>query len=158
LRALFSGSELIFASSVRRASILEVARASLTPFMQPERQNIDISGDWVSVSEQTAAGLALAFHELATNALKYGALKAAEGRVKLLCRAEPRGQRTAVTVEWKEMGGEPLQSAPARKGFGKRVIEASLGGEAERSVTMNFERDGLRCRFQFEGARDAIEP
>jgi two-component sensor histidine kinase len=110
------------------------------------------------VSEQTAAGFALAFHELATNALKYGALKTADGRVRLTCRAAPRDQSAVVTVEWKESGGELLQGTPPRKGFGTRVIEASLGSESEQQVQMSFETDGLRCRFRFVAARDDIEP
>ncbi|HEX3666799.1 MAG TPA: PAS domain S-box protein [Rhizomicrobium sp.] len=159
LRALFSSSELIIASSARRPSILDIARASLAPFMTSGRPDaIALGGSNIFIPETTAVGLALAFHELATNALKYGALKSPRGRVSLTCRAETLDDSARVYVAWKETGGETKQEAPTRTGFGTRVIEAAMNSERDGTVNMNFEPDGFHCCFQFVTTASAVPP
>jgi len=148
LRALFSGSELVFASDARRTTVSEIARLALAPFMT-ENARISIEATPIALSERTAAGLSLAFHELATNAIKYGALKTPGGKVTVTCGAEPKDESARVSIEWKESGGEVLRSIPERRGFGSRVIEAAVSGERDAKVERLFEPTGLRCRFEF---------
>jgi PAS domain S-box-containing protein len=157
LRALFSGSELVMASTSRRASVLEVARAALAPFITSGAgPSVTFLGPHISVSEHTAAGLALAFHELGTNALKYGALKLPNGRVTVRATAELTGEQARVAVEWKETGSEIASAKPERKGFGTRVIEAAVNAERNHSTQMSFEPTGLLCRFNFTAARSDV--
>ncbi len=147
LKALFSGSELIFGSPSRQASVLEVVRLSLSPFMSDQ---ITLNGTEIDVSEHTAAGLGLAFHELATNAMKYGALRNMYGRVTITCGATKAADKSArVFIEWKEAGGEVLKGIPKHKGFGTRVIDAAISNEKNSNVTRRFEPTGLVCRFEF---------
>jgi PAS domain S-box-containing protein len=150
LRALFSGSELILASTSRRASVLEVARAALAPFITTgQGPVVTFFGPHISVSEHTAAGLALAFHELGTNALKYGALRNPRGRVVLTVAAETTGDQARVAIDWKETGGEIVNAKSDRRGFGTRVIEAAVSAERDNTTQITFEATGLRCRFAF---------
>ena len=146
LRALFSGSELIFGSSSRQASVLEVARLSLSPFMSDQ---ITLDGAEIDVSEHTAAGLSLAFHELATNAMKYGALRNSDGRVTITCGATAADKSARVFIEWKETGGAVLKSIPMHQGFGTRVIDSAVSNEKNSNVTRRFEPTGIVCRFEF---------
>jgi two-component sensor histidine kinase len=86
--------------------------------------------------------MALIFHELATNALKYGALANAEGRVAVSWTYSP--DTRALDVAWIETGG-PVVAEPTRKGFGSRLIERSLRGELKGSAAMDYRPEGLNC-------------
>ena len=81
--------------------------------------------------------MAMLLHELATNAAKHGALSAPGGRVELRWRAGRRADEDGfLRLRWAEAGGPPLAGPPARRGFGTRVVEATvrgqLGGAVER--------------------------
>jgi two-component sensor histidine kinase len=110
---------------------------------------ISIEGPPLLVSEQTAGGLALAMHELATNGLKYGALKSKNGRVSVTWTVQSGGDRDQVRIDWKETGGEEISTEPTRTGFGSRVIRSAVSGEPGGVTELAFERDGLRCGFAF---------
>lgn len=91
-----------------------------------------ISGDDADFDDQAATPVALLFHELATNAAKYGALSVATGRVDLT--TERRGDRYRMT--WQELGGPAIRNAPDASGFGSSLlalsVEGQLGGVLER--------------------------
>ncbi len=91
-----------------------------------------------------ALALAMALHELATNALKHGALSVPEGRVATTCRADDGAQ----VVEWAERGGPPIAGPPARKGFGLRLLGRGLAMQAGMAADLRFEREGLRCTLR----------
>ncbi len=93
--------------------------------------------------------LIMGLHELAVNAVKHGALSVPEGRIEVLCRADPAG--AAAVIDWREMGGPPVQGAPARRGFGTRLLERALAhdlGPGAR-VVLKFEPNGLRASIRF---------
>ena len=93
---------------------------------------VRLSGDDAVFDDQAATSVALLFHELATNAAKYGALSEAGGRVVLTTRR----QEDRFILTWSETGGPPLQGAPSRVGFGSSLatlsVEAQLGGRLQR--------------------------
>ena len=91
-------------------------------------------------SPQTAVGLALAFHELATNASKYGALSTPEGRLSV--RWTTADDQLHLT--WTERGGPPV-TPPERRGFGTRMIERTLASEFEGKVELDFASEGVTC-------------
>ncbi|MBX6741799.1 MAG: sensor histidine kinase [Acetobacteraceae bacterium] len=93
---------------------------------------------------------AMALHELATNATKYGTLSVPGGRVTVFCRADPGGGRPV--VEWVERDGSPIC-----RGFGMRLLQRGLaqGGLA---AEMAFEPEGLRARIHFPGAEGQAGP
>jgi PAS domain S-box-containing protein len=104
------------------------------------RPRIVLTGDDAEFDDQAATSVALLFHELATNAAKYGALSASEGTVALDTRR--RDDRFILT--WRERGGPAIAGEPARVGFGSSLaalsVEGQLGGRMERV----WEPDGLR--------------
>lgn len=96
------------------------------------RSRVVIEGDDATFDDQAATSVALLFHELATNAAKYGALSTAEGSV--LLRTRNAGGRFILT--WTEQGGPPVAGKPVRQGFGSALsalsVEGQLGGKLER--------------------------
>jgi PAS domain S-box-containing protein len=149
LQALLSVGEVVLESSGRRADLQRVAAIALAPFMVPATApRIVIDGPPVDVTESTAGALALAFHELATNAIKYGALRTDKGTISLTWTRQPLGGETRVVIEWKEHAPAPIAKSHAR-GFGSRVIGAAVSGEREGRSDLIFEEDGLRCRLEF---------
>jgi two-component sensor histidine kinase len=149
LEALLSTGELVLNSRSRQADLRTIAETSLRPFLDSNSASrVSVNGPTLSLSEKTAGGLALAIHELATNALKYGALKSPKGRVTLEWSLTPITDGERVAIEWKEYAEHPV-AAPASRGFGSRVIAAAVSGEADPHSDLLFEPDGLRCRFEF---------
>lgn len=150
VHALLSIGELVVVSSTRQADLQQVFEKVLGPFIDPAGVSpFSLDGPPLTVSEQTAGGLALAMHELATNALKYGALKSAEGKVSINWWVDHQPDRRRVRIEWKETGGAPIAGDPKRTGFGSRVIRSAVSRETDARTQLAFEPDGLRCRFEF---------
>ena len=98
-----------------------------------------------------ALALAMALHELATNALKHGALSAAGGRVAVSCGTDPDGG--AHLLEWVERGGPPVPGPPTRRGFGLRLLQHGLATQSGLAADLRFEREGLRCGIRLPPAR-----
>ncbi|WP_194150342.1 sensor histidine kinase [Sphingomonas oligophenolica] len=109
------------------------------PYQQADGQRIVVSGDTIAIDDRSATPLALLFHELATNATKYGALSHHDGRIDVTVTAD----RDAATIRWIESGGPPVIAPTAASGFGTKLIELSavrqLGGTIERE----WRADGL---------------
>ncbi len=101
---------------------------------------VKISGDDVSFGATSATPLALFFHELGTNAAKYGALSEVTGRVEIACQRET----DVFVVVWRERGGPPVDGAPAREGFGTTLARLSIEQQLGGSVLKEWARDGLR--------------
>jgi PAS domain S-box-containing protein len=103
----------------------------------------ETAGETVRVTPRAALALTLALHELGTNAAKYGALSVEAGRVRIRWH---RGEES-LRLEWKELGGPPV-AAPARRGFGSRLIEQGLGPDLGGAARLDFDPDGLRCTIE----------
>ncbi|HEY3797487.1 MAG TPA: HWE histidine kinase domain-containing protein [Caulobacteraceae bacterium] len=137
--SLARAHDLLTDRSWSGADLCEVAPRALQPF--PAGQ-LDLAGPSLDVSPQHALALSLALHELATNAAKYGALSAPDGRVEVRWS----GDDGAVRLTWQERGG-PAVSPPTRRGFGSRLLEACLrdiGGHSQ----LLFEPQGVRAAFE----------
>ena len=102
-----------------------------------------ISGPAFWLAPRAALALALALHELATNAAKYGALSVEAGIVDIAWQ-ETDG---ALRLDWKESGG-PAVAVPEHRGFGSRLIEQGLGADLGGQARIAFEPDGLRCTIE----------
>ena len=105
-----------------------------------DQNRIHADGPDLTVSPKTAVSLAMAMHELATNALKYGSLSNEAGEVRIAWNTA--GDR--IRLEWVERGGPPVEE-PRRRGFGSRMIERGLAAELGGKVEIRFERDGVIC-------------
>jgi PAS domain S-box-containing protein len=138
IKALARAHTLLSDSRWHGADLATLVAEELDPYRTGER--IAIAGPDISLQPSTAQGLALALHELATNAAKHGALSSESGKVSLNWQLRP----DALILNWAESDG-PQIAAPAARNFGLRVIRASieqqLGGEA----TFDWNVQGLRC-------------
>jgi two-component sensor histidine kinase len=88
----------------------------------------------------------MALHELATNAVKYGALANETGEVTLAWRVSGGGQGPMLDLEWRERGGPPV-AAPKRRGFGSRLLTQGVRSELNGEAEMVFAPEGLSCRI-----------
>lgn len=144
---LLNTGGIVLSSSTRTADLRTVIEATLAPFSSEHvSSRIQISGPDVSLSEQTAGGLALAFHELATNAIKYGALSCETGAIAVEWSVAQGGH---FLMEWKEHGG-PAVERPGSEGFGGMVIRQSVARERGGRIALDYAPAGLVCRFEFE--------
>jgi PAS domain S-box-containing protein len=112
--------------------------------LSANRTRIVTDGPPVLLKPKQALAVALALHELQTNAMKYGALSVDQGSVSLQWRL-PSRQR--LEILWQERGGPPVV-APARRGFGTLMLEKGLAAELNGVVTLEFQPDGLLCRIE----------
>lgn len=104
---------------------------------------IEISGPSFVVGSRTATTLAIALHELCTNAMKYGSLSTPEGTVSLEWDFSDQAGG-AMILSWQERGGPPI-SRPTHRGFGMLMLESALSQELGSDVALNFGRSGLIC-------------
>jgi two-component sensor histidine kinase len=133
--------DILTRESWHGAELREVVERALRPFDQASAR-FTIEGPAVRLQPGGALTMALILHEMATNALKYGALSNAAGRVSLSWTYDPDSR--ALELLWTETGG-PVVTPPTRKGFGSRLIERSLGGELKGAATMDYRPEGLSC-------------
>lgn len=135
------------ASSAQEGRLKDVVRTGLAS-AGGFTHRIDISGPDLAVGSRAALSLTLAIHELATNAIKYGALSNEAGRVSLswkVCEAEA-GPDARFVLEWRESGG-PAVSAPGRRGFGTRMIERAQRALFSGEVCLAFPPEGTVFRI-----------
>ncbi|WP_165982686.1 sensor histidine kinase [Dankookia rubra] len=163
LQALARAHDLLTAASWEAADLDAVARAALAPWLSRTGAGprVDLSCDLGSgregrLSPAQAQTLALALHELATNAAKHGALSTPDGRVSVTCREQLDGE---MELEWVESGGPPVSGTPTRRGFGTQLLERALARDlgTGAAVELRFERKGLRAsvRFAARGAANS---
>ena len=142
LTALSQATDVLTAKSWMEADLHEVIERTLAPHGVGDR--LDLHGPAIILKPQVTMALALALHELATNACKYGALSAEHGRVVLTWEVsdgsgadEPR-----FAMEWREKDGPPVER-PSRHGFGSRMIERSLRAYFQGDAQLDFQPTGL---------------
>lgn len=130
-------------------AVLEAEAATFLPRETEAREatppRVDVEGPEITLSPAAVQAVSMALHELATNATKYGALSQAGGSVAIAWSIDGPGNRLRLT--WTERGGPPLRGAPARRGFGSRVIEATLQDQLGGRVTRHWEAGGLVCEI-----------
>jgi PAS domain S-box-containing protein len=144
LMGLSQVHDVLTRESWHGAALGDVAERALAPFTGPAGL-IRINGPAVWLAPNGALTMALIFHELATNALKYGALSTAEGVVTLGWTYDVDARTLDLT--WVESGGPPVRE-PTRRGFGSRLIERSLRGELKGEATMDYRPGGLVCAMR----------
>lgn len=142
IAALAGAHDLLIGNDWRGAKIRELIEGQLAHLLPEAGERLVISGPPVNLTPEASQYLALALHELATNATKYGVLGNAEGDLRISWIAE---QRQRVTLTWRETGA--AVSRPSRSGLGLRLIEQliprALGGDA----ALEFGPTGLAWRF-----------
>ncbi|WYK06555.1 PAS domain-containing protein [Cereibacter sphaeroides f. sp. denitrificans] len=139
LRALAASQDLLLNGGGDGAQIEEVARSQLAHFGEFLGRRIHLAGPPLKLSAEAAQALGMAFHELGTNAGKYGALSVPAGEVRVSWTA----QNGALGVVWEERGGPPV-APPARRGFGSVVLDTLVTGTLSGEVEIGFAPEGLR--------------
>jgi PAS domain S-box-containing protein len=137
LAALGRAQAAITSKGGFRADLRDLVAIALAPHQGGER--FAITGDPVTLTSDQAMGISLALHELLTNAIKYGALSTASGRVVIDWTAVP-GDRLA--IHWREEGG-PRVALPTERGFGLEIIERVVAGELGASATTTYAPEGI---------------
>jgi PAS domain S-box-containing protein len=130
------------------ADLGEIAALAAVPYESasgPAR--VRLRGPAVRLPPKTAIAVALAFHELATNAAKYGALSVEAGRVDLEWKVICRGDEGRLRITWRESGG-PRVRPPKRTGFGTRLIERGLAADLNGEVEIDYAPQGVRCTIE----------
>jgi two-component sensor histidine kinase len=139
------------------ADLRAVAERELAPYTSthPERGTaISLDGPPVSLAAAAVQPLAMVLHELATNAAKHGALSIPDGAVEVRWRAGRRaGEDEMLRLRWTEAGGPPIAGSPKRRGFGTRVVEATVRGQLGGSVERRWEPTGLVIEIAIPLAR-----
>lgn len=153
LMALAAAHDVITREDWTGGELGEVVRRSIAPQLdRPER--LTVEGPPVMLSPKTALSFSLAFHELVTNAIKYGALSTPGGRIALDWRLEEAPDGRRLRICWRESGGPPVKP-PGRRGFGSRLIERGLAAEIGGAVTLTFQPAGVVCEIDADLARTA---
>ncbi len=150
LLALAKTHELLTVGAWQGATLTELVNASLRPFTAPSaaeaKSRIDVAGPLVRFPPEPAVTLALALHEMASNAARFGALSSPLGRVSVAWQVS--ASPAAVELCWIEQGGPPVAGPPTHCGFGTRLLERGLGHQLKGSVTVEYAPAGLRIRLR----------
>jgi two-component sensor histidine kinase len=141
LAALSVATDMLGGSEADQADLRQLIEAVLKPHVPEGRVPFTFLGPEVKVGPKTASNLAMAIHELATNASKYGALSVDGGGVSIVWDGDPLSLR----LKWQEHDG-PIVSPPTRSGFGSLLISQALFPAPNRS-DLRFEPDGVQCEL-----------
>ncbi|MCE4223108.1 GAF domain-containing protein [Methylobacterium sp. C25] len=141
--ALSRAHDVLMQKSWAAAKMHAVIESVLS--MQAEKDRFALDGPDLDISAQATLSLSLLLHELATNALKYGALSADSGKVHIAWRTEEAGA-AALVLDWTEVGGPAVTPPSHRGGFGSKLIRMGLLGTRDTSIS--YDPKGLRAEFR----------
>jgi two-component sensor histidine kinase len=147
LQGLAASNDLLAHGDWRGSFLRELVEFQLAPFIDLSSPRLEMRGPEVNLTADSGQAIGLALHELATNAVKYGALSSPQGRLSVSWSVvEPPGAG-GLKLDWRERGG-PSVIHPKDKGFGhvviKHMIEQAVGG----SVELDFAEEGLHWSLQ----------
>jgi PAS domain S-box-containing protein len=152
LMALSAAHNILTQTKWTGAPLDELAAEALHPFRGFGRERIEVDCEACWLAPHTALSFSMALHELATNAVKHGALSGPDGRVSL------RGRAVGETLElvWEEAAGPPVK-APAAAGFGLRLLQRGLSAEFGSSANLEFRPEGVLCTLRAPLGRPASD-
>jgi PAS domain S-box-containing protein len=143
IEALANVHSLFAQSRWAGAELGRLVQQELSPYSRDGEMRTRIDGPSVMLNSDVAQSMAVALHELATNAAKYGALSEEKGQVRVEWSRAADGR---VVLRWAEAGGPPV-TPPTRKGFGTHVMEAMIRGHVGGDVRLNWRAEGLACEI-----------
>ena len=126
-----------------RTTVDALVHTVLRPYEDTSPDRIVLSGPSVPVGATAVTGLALALHETATNAVKYGALSRPNGSIRVTWDTNADD----FNLDWTETGGPEINMAPQARGFGSILAERSVTGELGGKINHDWRREGLRLRL-----------
>jgi two-component system CheB/CheR fusion protein len=157
LIALSKTHDLLTQSDWEGAPLRDLVLQELSPYRLDTALRFAIDGQDVQLPPQTALAFSLALHELATNAVKYGALSVATGRIDVGWEVSDGDGRRRLRLHWVESGG-PAVAKPSRRGLGSRLIERGLAHELNGEARLDFDASGVRCTIDVPLAQSEDAP
>jgi PAS domain S-box-containing protein len=151
INALARVHTILSLSSWQGAEIGRLVDEELAPYCSGDQ--IELQGRELQLQPATAQTLALVLHELITNSVKYGALSALSGRLKVKWDVQEDG----LQLLWEESGGPPVNT-PVSRGFGTRSVIASIESQLGGRADFDWQPAGLVCRLSVPLAQDALPP
>ena len=152
LSALAAANDLLTSNDWKGARLGELVERQIGAFVELPNPRVIVSGPDVALTVDAMQSIGLALHELTTNAVKYGALSAPYGEVRVFWRLEPDLAEPILRVEWTEQGGPPV-APPQRKGFGQVVIKQMVEQALSATATIEYPPAGLRWSLRAPAAR-----
>ena len=146
LAVLSKAHSVLTDASWHKATVNEIVSAAVAPF-DPSRFLLE--GTPCDIHPKGAVSLAMVLHELATNAVKYGSLSVASGKVEVRWTCAKEDDHLKIEMTWEESGGPPV-SSPKRQGFGTRLIERQIGLEFGGKADLDFRESGLVCHMRLK--------
>jgi two-component sensor histidine kinase len=143
IRAIIQANAGLLAQTPYSGTMGELVQGAVTPFVGPDSHRVDVRGPEMSVHAKVGASLAMALHEMATNAVKYGSLSVPAGEVSIRWSASDG----RFELHWIEWGGPPA-TTPTKSGFGNLLISRVLEAETRGSVSTEFTETGFRFHLQ----------
>jgi PAS domain S-box-containing protein len=140
LHALAEAHELLTTKNWNQVQLQDVVGRVLKPFESGQQNCFVTAGPPVWLPANTSLSLTLCLHELATNAVKYGALSNGTGQVRVAWELAGEADKRRLRLTWQENGGPPVK-VPERNGFGSLLIQSAGEGE----TCLDFRPEGLRC-------------
>ncbi len=150
--ALSSAHDILTRENWEAASLRQIVEETAGPGCGADTARVDAEGPDLRIAPQTAVSLAMALHELCTNAVKYGALSTDTGQVTIRWSVEEGREGSQLRLSWRESGG-PLVSPSPERGFGTTMIERALAHELGGRVGIEFQPEGLVCTIDAPFAR-----
>jgi two-component sensor histidine kinase len=138
--------ELLSSGASRDVTLREVLASAVGLFEPAPGTRFGLAGPDILLRSRAALSLAMAIHELSTNAVKYGALSVEGGHVDIAWRVLP-GEPRLLQLSWIERGGPPVRP-PSHRGFGSKMVEGVLAGTVGGRAVMTFAPEGLRCTLE----------
>ena len=142
LRGLAASNTLLALGDWRGTSLSTLIELQLTPFIDPNSPQLKVLGPRVDLTAEATQAIGLALHELATNAVKHGALSIPDGRLSISWEVNQMCDEDGLHLSWREHGGPPV-TAPNRTGFGHVVIKRMVEQAVQGTVELHFAREGL---------------
>ena len=150
IQAMVRTHQMLVDTGWTTVALGDLLAAHLEPYRNTDSACVSLSGPPVTLTSRQTQSLGMAFHELATNAAKYGAFSVEQGRLDVSWSIDGDGK--TCRIEWREDGLTDV-SEPARTGFGSTIMERVLPAELNGSVTRDFAPTGLRCTIAFALAK-----
>ncbi len=158
LFALSRSHDVLTHNNWQGAQLRDLVIAALKPFevAKGHAERCQIEGEDIRIEPKVALALGIAFHELATNAIKYGSLSNDVGTVLITWDTEVRPTEKRLVLSWREKGG-PVVVPPTHRGFGSQVIERGLAYELGGEVRLDYLPEGLTCTMDLPYPRKVTD-
>jgi PAS domain S-box-containing protein len=158
LQGLAASHDVLVRENWHGAPLASLVRQQLVPFVEIQSSRFELAGPDVVITAEAAQAIGLAIHELATNAIKYGALSEPSGRVKVSWMFDGNaGAPGPLSLNWTEQGGPPV-SPPSRKGFGHVVIGEMVERALNGKVAVDFAQQGLKWSVSIPDTNIVSDP